>query len=57
MHMSDSKDETLFFDQILLLQLLQCVLASQQFFVIGIYDKESRTFTNNRGSLASTRSF
>ena len=31
MHMSDSKDETLFFDQILLQQLLQCVLASQQF--------------------------
>ena len=31
MHMSDSKDETIFFDQILLLQLLQCVLASQQF--------------------------
>ena len=56
MHMFDSKDETLFFDQILLLQLLQCVLASQQ-FVIGIYDKEPRTLTNNRGSLAYTRSF
>ena len=56
MHMSDSKDETLFFDQILLLQLLQCVLAPQQ-FCHTIYDKESRTFTNNRGSLPYTRSF
>ena len=32
MHVSDWKDETLFLYQILLLQLLQCVLASQQFF-------------------------
>ena len=52
MHLSDSKDETFFFDQILLLQLL--LLGS---FVIGIYDKEPRTLTNNRGSLAYTRSF
>ena len=47
MHMSDLKDEILFFDQIHLLQLLQCVLASQQFCHRNFYDKESRTFTNN----------
>ena len=56
MHMSDSKDETLFFDQILLLQFCNVFLLLSS-FVIGIYDKKSRTFTNNRGSLAYTRSF
>ena len=52
MHMSDSKDETLFFDQILFYCSFCNVFLLLSSFGIGIYDKESRTFTNNRGSLA-----
>ena len=56
MHMSYSKDETLFFDQYFYCSFCNALLLLSS-FIIGIYDKESRKFTNNRGSLAYTRSF